>query len=158
MRGWQIIESLGLLCNINDSIILKFDWPPVWIFPDLIQVWQFWHSSTFYSSIVWSIVANDIALSLYWCVQEIDVARRLFWAWVMCGNSYELSVIQCNSIEHIILEGRGSLYIGQCSAELTHWILDIFSATVSHGLSILGTQRKFGWPVNLGDIFSNSVF
>ena len=27
---------------------------------------------------------------------------------------------------------------------LTHWILDIFSATVSHGLSILGTQRKFG--------------
>ena len=28
--------------------------------------------------------------------------------------------------------------------ELTHWILDIFSATVSHGLSILGTQRKFG--------------
>ena len=28
--------------------------------------------------------------------------------------------------------------------ELTHWILDIFSAAVSHGLSILGTKRKFG--------------
>ena len=27
---------------------------------------------------------------------------------------------------------------------LTHWILDIFSATVSHGVSIFGTQRKFG--------------
>ena len=27
---------------------------------------------------------------------------------------------------------------------LTHWILDIFSAAVSHGLSILGTKRKFG--------------
>ena len=29
-------------------------------------------------------------------------------------------------------------------ANLSHWILDIFSAAVSHGLSILGTKRKFG--------------
>ena len=29
-------------------------------------------------------------------------------------------------------------------SKLTHWILDIFSAAVSHGLSILGTKRKFG--------------
>ena len=28
--------------------------------------------------------------------------------------------------------------------QLTHWILDILSAAVSHGPSMLGTKRKFG--------------
>ena len=37
---------------------------------------------------------------------------------------------------------------------LTHWILDIFSAAVSHGLSILGTKRKFGGHI-LKIAFSN---
>ena len=39
-------------------------------------------------------------------------------------------------IVHTILEKEKS--------KLTHWILGIFSAAVSHGLSILGTKRKFG--------------
>ena len=42
------------------------------------------------------------------------------------------------------LYSRQNSQSSDISRVLTHWILDIFSAAVSHGLSILGTKRKFG--------------
>ena len=45
----------------------------------------------------------------------------------------------------IFLEHFNCKHLFLCAGFLlTHWILDIFSAAVSHGLSILGTNRKIG--------------
>ena len=43
-----------------------------------------------------------------------------------------------------MLDSVERLHVNLVSAFVTHWILDIFSAAVSHGLSILGTKHKFG--------------